>query len=177
MISKLFSRLSLISFGTTLTLLAITSSTSPVNAQTNNVGQVEMTATIQGFCVFENELDGTLGVSPSDLNTLDSSEAANSVTALDGASGSIDVTCNDATTSINIDTVTESNTAGATVNTFTTTVSGLASDIVSTDGAPGTPVAVGSTNTETLTVDLTGTYNDNLGAGDYTYTVNLVANP
>ena len=83
----------------------------------------------------------------------------------------------DATTSINIDTVTESNTAEATINTFTTTVSGLASDIVSTDGAPGTPVAVGSTNTETLTVDLTGTYNDNLGAGDYTYTVNLVANP
>lgn len=177
MINKLISRLSLISFGTTLSLLAITSSTSPVNAQTNNAGQVEMTATIQGFCLFENELDGTLGVSPSDLATLDSSEAANSITALDGASGSIDVTCNNATTSINIDTVTESNTAGATVNTFTTTVSGLASDIVSTDGAPGTPVAVGSTNTETLIVDLTGTYNDNLGPGDYIYTVNLVANP
>ena len=175
--NQLISRLSLISLSTTLGLLTITSFTSPANAQTVNSGQVEMTATINGFCLFENELDGTLGVSPSDLTTLNSSETANSITALDGASGSIDVTCNDATTTINIDTVTESNTAGATVNTFTTTVSGLASDIVSTDGAPGTPVAVGSTNTETLNVDLTATYNDNLSAGDYTYTVNLVANP
>ena len=151
--------------------------TPQVNAQTANSGQVEMTATVGGLCLFENELDGTLGVSLDDLTTLDSAETANGITALDGASGSIDVTCNDATTTINIDTVTESNTAGATVSTFTTTVSGLATDIVSTDGAPGTPVPVGSTNTETLIVDLAGTYNENLSAGDYTYTVNLVANP
>ena len=91
--NQLISRLSLISFSTTLTLLTITNFTSPANAQTANSGQVEMTATIDGFCLFENELDGTLGVSPSDLTTLDSSEAANSITALDGAAGSIDVTC------------------------------------------------------------------------------------
>ena len=150
---------------------------SQVNAESLNSGKVKMTATIEGFCIFENELDGTLGVSPDDLTTLDSAEAANNITALDGAPGSIDVTCNDPTYTINIDTVTETNTAGATLNSFTTTVSGLGTDITSTDGAPGTPVAVGSTNTETLEVDLAATYDENLSPGDYSFTVNLVANP
>lgn len=172
--NKFIFRISLISLGTVASLLSLSLQ---VNAQSNNSGQVEMTATVGGLCVFENELDGTLGVSPNDLATLDSAETANGITALDGASGSIDVTCNDATTTINIDTVTEANTAGATVNNYTATVSGLANDIVSTDGAAGTPVAIGSTNTETLIVDLTATYTDNLAAGDYTYTINLVANP
>ena len=101
-----------------------------------------MTATIGSFCLFENEIDGTLGVPLSDPSTLDSNEAANNVTALDGAAGSIDVTCNDANTNINISSVTESNTAGGTVNTYTTTVSGLATDITSVDGAAGTAVPV-----------------------------------
>lgn len=165
---------SLISISTIASLFSLASQ---VNAQTANSGEVEMTATVGALCTFENELDGTLGVSSDDLTTLDSSEAANGITALDGASGSIDVTCNDPSTTINIDTVAESNTAGASVNSFTTTVSGLATDIVSTDGVAGTPVAVGSTNTETLIVDLTATYADSLAPGDYTYTVNLVANP
>ncbi len=148
-----------------------------INAQTVNSGEVEMTATISAFCLFENEIDGTLGVSTDDLATLDSNEAANGITALDGAAGSIDVTCNDPTSMVNISTVTESNTAGATVDTFTTTVTGLSAELVSTDEEAGTPVAVGSTNTETLLVDLSATYDDNLGAGDYTFTVNLEATP
>ena len=172
--NRLIFTVSLVSIGTITTFL---NSASQVNAQSLNSGEVEMTATVENFCIFENELDGTLGVSPDDLTTLDSAEAANNITALDGAPGSIDVTCNDPTSTINIDTVTETNTAGATWSTFTTTVSGLANDITSTDGAPGTPVAVGSTNTETLEVDLAATYDENLSPGDYSFTVNLVANP
>ena len=164
----------LLSFGTVIITLPFASQ---VNAQSVNSGQVEMTATVGGFCLFENEIDGTLGVPAANRDTLDSGALANNMTALDGAAGSIDVTCNDAASTINIDTVTEANTAGATVSTFTTTVSGLANDITSVDGAAGTPVAVGSTNTETLEVDLTAIYNDNLTPGDYTFTVNLVANP
>ena len=158
-------------------LASLFSLSSQVNAQTVNSGEVEMAATIDTFCIFENELDGTLGVPADDLTTLDSTEAANGITALDGVSGSIDVTCNDPSSTINIDTVTEANTANMTVNTYNTNVSGLASDITSVGQAPGTPVAVGSTNTETLLIDVAATYNSNLKPGDYTYTVNLVANP
>ena len=159
------------------TIAATFATASTIKAQTINSGQVEMTATVGSFCLFDNEIDGTLGVDSEDLATLDSRQAANNITALDGASGSIDVTCNDPNSTINISTVTETNTVGATVDTFTTTVSGLANDIVSINGAPGTPVVVGSTNTETLEVDLTATYNDNLTAGDYTFVVNLEATP
>lgn len=172
--NRLFFTISLVGIGTVATLL---NSASQINAQDLNAGEVEMTATIEGFCIFENQLDGTLGVSPDDLSTLDSTEGANNITASDGAAGSIDVTCNDPTYTINVDTVTETNTAGATINTFTTTVSGLASDLTSTNGAAGTPVAVGSTNTETLEIYLAATYEDNLNPGDYSFIVNLVANP
>ena len=159
------------------TIAATFATASTVKAQTVNSGQVEMTATVGSYCLFEDELDGTLGVDSGDLATLDSALSGNNIIALDGAAGTIDVTCNDASSTINISTVTETSPAGATVDTYTTTVSGLTSNIVSVDGAPGTAVAVGSINTETLSVNLTATYNDNLMAGDYTFTVNLEATP
>ena len=147
------------------------------NAQTVNSGEVEMSATIGAFCIFDNEIDGTLGAPIDDLTKLDSTLPANGITALDGAEGTVEVTCNDANAQISIDTVTESNTAGVTVDTYTTVVSGLATDMISTDGAASNAVAIGSTNTERLDVNLEATYASNLAAGEYTYTVNLVANP
>ena len=173
--NRFISAISIVSIAT-VAGLAVTPKTL---AQTVNSGEVEMTATINSFCLFENQLDGTLGVSLDDLSTLDSTESANGITTESGTSGSIDVTCNDSNATINIDSVTETNDAEVTVDTFTATVSGqsMENDIVSTDGASGTPVAINSTNTETLEVDLSATYGENLEAGNYTYTVNLVANP
>ena len=148
-------------------------------AQTVNSGEVQMTATINSFCLFENQMNGTLGVSPGNLRILDSTEGANGITTEPGTFGSIDVTCNDSNMTINIDSVTETNTANATVQSYTATVSGesMQESITSENGGAGTAVAIGSTQTETLEVDLSATYRDNLTAGDYTYTVNLVANP
>ena len=169
--------ISILSLGSFATLASLIALIPQAIAQTVNSGEVEMTATIGTFCIFENEIDGTLGVPSGQPDTLDSTALANGITALDGAAGSIDVTCNDPTSQIGIDTVTENNTAEITVNTFTTTVTGLANPLSSVDGAASNAVAVGSTNTETLLVNLAATYNSNLSAGDYTYTVNLVANP
>ena len=168
--------ISILSLGTVACVMALSSQ---VNAQTTDSGEVQMTSTVDSFCTFDGVSNGTLGVSPSNLTTLSSAETANGITAADGAAGSIDVICNDAARTINISSVTNSNTATpvATVTTSTTTVSGLGTDIVSTDGAAGTPVAVGSTASQTLTVNLTATYDANLTPGDYTFTVNLVAAP
>ena len=80
--NRLIFTISLASLGTIATLL---NSVTQVNAQGFNIGEVEMTATVEGFCL----------------------------------------------------------------------------------GAPGTPVVVGSTNTETLEIDLAATYDDNLSPGDY----------
>ena len=146
-------------------------------AQTLNSGEVEMTATVGTFCIFEHQLNGILGVPVNDLSQLSSTEEANGIASQDGTSGSIDVTCNDPSTRISISSVSETNTTGARLQEYETKVSGLGMDLVSLDGAASNAVAVGSTNTETLTVDLDADYNNNLSAGDYTYTVNLVANP
>jgi hypothetical protein len=146
-------------------------------APTTNNGQVLMKATIGNMCLFDNATDGQLGGDPNNLDKLDSTLPANGITLLPGSPGSIEVTCNNANSTINISSVTEINTASAIVDTYTTTVSGLATDIVSTDGAAGTAVAVGSTNTETLDVDLDATYQSNLTPGNYTFTVNIVATP
>lgn len=169
--------ISIISIGSLASLASMTALMPQATAQTVNSGQVEITATVGAICIFENEIDGTLGVPSGQPDTLDSAAAANGITALDGAKGSIDVTCNDPASQISIDTVAENNTAGITVDTYTATVTGLADPLTSVDGTASNAVAVGSTNTETLEVDLTATYNSNLSAGDYTYTVNLIANP
>jgi hypothetical protein len=155
--------------------LSLAASAAPTVGQ----GEVQMSATIGNSCLFDNVTDGFLGAEPSALDTLKSSLPSNGITLVDGTSGSIEVTCNDAGSSINITSVTETNTASATLDTFTATVSGsgLSSDITSVDGALGTPVVIGSTNTETLDVDLDATYLANLAPGNYNFIVSIEATP
>ncbi|MEM7589940.1 MAG: hypothetical protein AAF383_00185 [Cyanobacteria bacterium P01_A01_bin.83] len=174
--NRFISTISLISLTSVAGILAATAG---VNAQTVDSGEVQMTATVGDVCLFTDPLDGTLGIDPDDLTTLSSSLNANGITTAtgDGAAGSIDVTCNNATSTISISSVTQAIPSGITSDSYTATVSGLGSDIVSTDGAAATPVAIGSTATQTLDVDLEAVYGTNVIPGDYTYTVNLVANP
>ena len=176
MINRFISTIGLISLTSVAGMLATTTT---VNAQTVDSGEVEMTATVGSFCLFEGEFDGNLGVAEGDLTTLSSALEANGITAEDGAAGTIEVTCNNASSTINIDSVSESIPSGIASVGYTATVSGtsLASDIESADGAAGTAVAIGSTDTETLTVNLDAEYDSNVIPGTYTYTVNLVANP
>lgn len=161
------------------TLTGLSAMELKASAQTANSGEVDMTATVNSYCVFDNATNGTLGVDPSDLKTLNSTKVANDVTTADGAPGSIEVTCNDTDATINISSVTNSikPTDMLAPTSSTTTVTGLGSNITSTNGAAGTAVAVGSTVTKKLDVNLQATYGENFKAGDYTFTVNLVATP
>jgi hypothetical protein len=173
--NRFISTLTLCSFTTIASILG--SSLAPLSAQTVNLGDVEMKATINNVCLFDNSTDGQLGGDPANLDKLDSTLPANGITTLPGSPGSIEVTCNNATSTINISSVTHTQPAGMTIDTFTTTVSGLATDITSVDGAQGTAVAIGSTTTETLDVDLEATYTANLAPGNYNFVVNIEATP
>ncbi|MGL5875997.1 MAG: hypothetical protein ACRC2R_27170 [Xenococcaceae cyanobacterium] len=173
--NRFISTLAISSLTTVASIFSLSLSVSA--APTVNNGQVQMKATIGNMCLFDNATDGQLGADPNNLDTLSSALPANGITLLPGSAGSIEVTCNNAASTINISSVTETNTASATIDTFTTTVTGLGSPITSVDGAAGTAVAVNSTNTETLDVDLDATYQSNLTPGDYTFTVNIVATP
>ena len=131
----------------------------------------------QDSCSFNNIVNGSLGVEVNNLKVLSSAANANSITAINGSPGSIDVTCTSATTSINISSVVRSNNAGISVSNFTTTVIGLTSDIVSDNGGASMAVPIGTNSSQTLEVNILATYNSILKPGDYSYTVNLNATP
>ena len=131
----------------------------------------------QDSCTFDNIINGNLGVDLNELNILSSEVNTNSITAVNGSSGSIDVICTNAATNINISSVTQSNNAAMTLSTFTTTLTGLSSNIISHDGGTSIAVPIGTDTMKTLEIDISATYNNILKPGNYSFIVNLEATP
>ena len=134
-------------------------------------------ALAQDSCSFNDVVDGNLGAEIDDLTALSSTANANSVTTVDGRPGSINVICNSPTANINISSVVQSNTAGINVSDFTTTVTGLGSEIVSNNGGASMTAPIGTSSLQTLEINISAIYNSILKSGNYTYTVNFNVTP
>lgn len=129
-------------------------------------------------CTFNPFLDGTLGVDPSELTVLSSSIVGNnSITATNPDSGSIDITCTDSSTQINISGVTQTNSAGMALSSSTTTVIGENIQLTSNNGGASIPASIGTNTKQTLQVRLSATYTEILKPGNYNFIVNLEALP
>ena len=131
----------------------------------------------QDSCTFDNVISGNLAASLNELNTLDSEINDNSITRVNGNSGLINVTCTNSATNLNISSVSQSNNAAITLSTFTTIIRGLSSNITSNDGGASVAVPVGTSEMQTLEIDITATYNEILKPGNYSFVVNLEAAP
>ena len=64
-----------------------------------------------------------------------------------------------------------------TLSTFTTTLTGLNSNIISHDGGTSIAVPIGTDTMKTLEIDISATYNNILKPGNYSFIVNLEATP
>lgn len=128
-------------------------------------------------CTIDNVINGSLGTNLDDLNTISSRSTSNSLSTTDARAGSLDLSCADATAEISISSVVQTNDVGMTLSSFTTTLSGLSSEIVSTNGGSSMPASVETSGTKTIEFEIDATYNDVLKPGNYSFFVNLEVSP
>lgn len=141
------------------------------------LGFIDSKALAQDSCTFSNAINGSLGADFAELTVLSSEIAVSNITAIDGNPGAIDVTCTNAAINIKITGVNQSNDAGIALSNFTTTLKGLSSNLTSSNGGASVAVPIGTSNTKTLEIDLTATYNSTLKPGNYNFLINLEALP
>lgn len=140
-----------------------------------NVSKIDALA--QDSCIISNVINGNLVMNLDELDTISSKANHNSVGIIDSAPGSIDISCTNATTDIGISSVVQTNDVGMTLSNFTTTVSGLSSEIISNNGGASLAAPIGTNVTKTIEIDLDATYSNILKPGNYSFMVNLEALP
>ena len=131
----------------------------------------------QDSCTVDNAINGNLVMNLDELDTISSKANQNSIGIVDTVPGSINISCTNAATNIGISNVVPTNNVGMTLANFTTTISGLSSEIISHNGGASIAVPIGSNGTKTLEIDIDATYSNILKPGNYSFIVNLEALP